>query len=129
VIVLDTHVWLWWTAAPEKLSPAAREAIDSAAGIGIASISGWEIARLERRGRIALDRDVAAWVKQALAQPRVSELPLTADVAVAAALLDAERFPGDPADRFIHATARAARAPLVTRDERLRAAEPVGTIW
>jgi PIN domain nuclease of toxin-antitoxin system len=129
VILLDTHAWLWWASAPAKLSPAASSAVDGADQIGIASISAWEVAMLELRGRISLDREIRQWVRQALAQPRVRELPLTATVAVAAALLERDGFPGDPADRIIYATARATRSPLVTRDERLREHDPSGTVW
>jgi PIN domain nuclease of toxin-antitoxin system len=129
VILLDTHVWLWWVSAPARLSGAARIAIDGADAVGVASISAWEVAMLEVRGRIKLDRDVGAWVRQALAKPRAVEVPLTAAVGVAAAQLEARDFPGDPADRIIYATAQAARAPLVTRDERLGQLDPADTVW
>ena len=129
MIVLDTHAWLWWLAEPSKLSRAARQAIDEADAIGVCAISAWELGMLVRRGRISLDRDVGAWIRQALAPRRVVAHPLTPDVAVAAALLDGDRFPGDPADRFIYATARAHRARLVTRDERIRAFDAHTAVW
>jgi PIN domain nuclease of toxin-antitoxin system len=129
VIVLDTHAWLWWLVEPSKLSPAARRAIDEAETIGVCAISGWEVAMLVRRRRISLDRDVASWVRQALAPARVRAHPLTPEVAVAAGLIDGDGFPGDPADRFIYATARAHRAPLVTRDARIRSFDPHTTVW
>jgi PIN domain nuclease of toxin-antitoxin system len=129
VIVLDTHAWLWWTAAPEHLSLSARREIDEATRVGVSSLSAWEIATLVRRGRIALDRDVRLWVRQALAQPRVVALMPSTDIAIAAALLDPDTFPGDPIDRMIYATARDAGAVLVTRDRALRAFDDHNTIW
>jgi len=45
MIVLDTHVWLWWISSPEKLAADAAQAINDAAGkngIAISSISVWE---------------------------------------------------------------------------------------
>jgi PIN domain nuclease of toxin-antitoxin system len=129
VIVLDTHAWLWWLAQPAKLSRAARRAIDEAETIAISAISAWEVAMLVRRGRISLDRDVATWVRQALAPARVTSSGVTAEIAVSAGLLDGAGFPGDPADRIIYATARASRAPLVTRDEALRRFDAHGTVW
>ncbi len=129
MIVLDTHVWLWWLAQPDKLSRGARRAIDEAETIAISTISVWEVATLVRRRRIALDRDVGTWVRQALAPPRVTAAPPSADVAVAAGLLDGDSFPGDPADRLIYGTAQASRARLVTRDEALRRFDAHGTVW
>lgn len=129
MIVLDTHAWLWWLAEPAKLSAPARRAIDEASAIAVSAISAWELGMLVRRGRISLDRDVAGWVRQALAPARVAAQPLTPEVAVAAALLDADGFPGDPADRFIYATALAHRARLVTRDEAIRRFDARTALW
>lgn len=130
MVVLDTHAWLWWLAAPENLSRAARDAIDAADEIGIAAISAWEVTMLEDRGRIALDRPAARWVRDALtADPRIVALPLTPALAVDAARLSAAGMHGDPADRFIYATARDRRATLITRDEALRAFDSERTLW
>ncbi len=129
MIVLDTHAWLWWLTAPERLSGPARAAIDQAPNIGVSTLSAWEITMLVARGRISLDRDVDAWVRQALAQPRVEALAPSAEIAVAAGLLDSREFPGDPIDRLIYATARAANGTLITRDEAIRAFDPRLTLW
>lgn len=128
MIVLDTHAWLWWQDGGAKLSAPARHAIAEASRIGVSTISVWEVATLVRRGRIALDRATAAWVRLALADPRVEPLAPTADVAIAAAELD-DGFPGDPADRLIFACARAARVPLVTRDAQITSFAPGEVIW
>ena len=129
MIVLDTHAWLWWVAEPGRLSPAARQAIDAAETIGVSTFSAWEVTMLVQHGRISLDRDVATWVRQALAPEPVVKLAPTAEIAVAAGLLDAEQFPGDPADRIIYATAKAAGAALVTRDEALRRFDARTAVW
>jgi PIN domain nuclease of toxin-antitoxin system len=129
VIVLDTHAWLWWMSAPERLSVKAAEAIAGTASIGVCTLSAWEVAMLDQRGRISLDREVSLWVRQALAEPRVEPLPPSAEIAVAAGQLDAKNFPGDPVDRLIYATARATAGKLVTRDTAIRAFDPDLTIW
>lgn len=129
VIVLDTHAWLWWLSAPERLSDAAAATIDRASSIGVSTLSAWEIAMLAARGRIALDREVSAWVGQGLADARVEPLAPSAQVAVAAGLLDAKRFPGDPVDRLIYATARSVGATLITRDRAIRTFDPQSTLW
>jgi PIN domain nuclease of toxin-antitoxin system len=100
--------------------------IDRSDRIGVATMSVLEVAQLEQRRRITLERPLRAWVREALALERIEPLPLTVDVALDAAQL---RFAADPVDRIIYATARAADAQLVTRDERLRAFDPELTVW
>jgi PIN domain nuclease of toxin-antitoxin system len=130
VIVLDTHAWLWWAAAPERLSPAAAEAIAAETSLGVSTLSCWEVAMLAERGRIALDRPAAQWVRAALAaDERMRPLAPDPEVAVRAAELGRDGFLGDPADRFIYATARANGARLATRDEALRSFDPTNTLW
>lgn len=129
MIVLDTHVWLWWMSLPERLSGAAGEAIAGARSIGVSTLSAWELTMLAARKRVTLDRDIGLWVRQAFAQPRVEALAPSAEIAVAAGLLDSRAFPGDPIDRLIYATARAMNARLITRDEAIRAFDPESTLW
>jgi PIN domain nuclease of toxin-antitoxin system len=129
VIVLDTHAWLWWLSAPDRLSDAATKTIAETPRIGVSTLSAWELAMLVARGRITLDRDVSSWVGQGLADARVEPLPPSAEVAVEAGLLDARSFPGDPADRLIYATARSLGATLITRDEAIRAFDSENTLW
>jgi PIN domain nuclease of toxin-antitoxin system len=128
LIVLDTHAWIWWRADPARLSPAAATAIADADRLGLSSMSVWELGMLVRRGRISLDRPIAAWVRHALAEARLAVIAPDTDVALAAALLD-DAFPGDPADRLIYATAQRAGARLVTRDERIARFDPARALW
>ena len=126
--MLDTHVWLWLVDDPARLGAPARRAIEAEQRVGVAAISAWELGMLVARERLRLDRPAGLWLAQALAHPGLQELPLTAAIALGAAELP-ERFPRDPADRLIYATARARGARLVTRDERLREYDPAGTVW
>lgn len=128
LIVLDTHVWLWWWSDQrDALSSAAVRAVETAEVVGIPAISCWEIALLERRGRISLDRDAAVWIAQSLSTDRVKLLELTPQVAVSAARLVWDH--SDPADRLIVATAIVHRAPVVTKDDRIRRYQPAHAIW
>ena len=129
MIVLDTHAWIWWTAAPERLSATAVESIDSAERVGVCSISCWEVVMLVIRGRIELDREVERWIRQALAHPRAAGLPLTPEIATRAALLEEEDFPGDPADRIIYATARHHGTALVSRDNAIAGFDTPRVVW
>lgn len=129
LIVLDTHVWLWWVSDPNKLSRRARDAVDAADELGIPSICCWEVATRVGLGKLDLDRDLRTWIRQALAQERVTQLDLTAALALDAALLAQDGIHGDPADRIIAATAIALHALLVTKDRALRAFAPLTTVW
>jgi PIN domain nuclease of toxin-antitoxin system len=128
VNVLDTHAWVWWTDGDPRLSDAAAQAIERDGEVGVSTISVWELATLERLGRIRLLPDLRTWVRRALAPAGVVELTLTSDVASVAGMLPPP-FPGDPADRIIYATALANGASLVTADRRLARHDPARVVW
>ena len=127
-VLLDTHAWIWWVADPSRLSDRAAMAVAEAGTVLVASISCWEVTMLATKGRIRTDRPVERWIRQAPARPGLQAVPLLPAVATAAGML-ADAFGGDPADRLIYATARAAEAGLITRDRRLRGFDPRGTVW
>jgi PIN domain nuclease of toxin-antitoxin system len=128
VIVVDTHAWIWWATESRGLSAAARRALSETREIGVPAISCLEVAAAVARDRLRLDRDVLAWLRTALALPRVVLLPLVPEIAVAAVDLG-PAFPGDPGDRLIVATAAHHRARLVTKDDRLRKWDRARTFW
>jgi PIN domain nuclease of toxin-antitoxin system len=131
MIVLDTHVWLWLCLEPRRLSAAAtgaiRRAVDDG-GLAIASITLLEVAMLVARGRIVAQATPETWLDELIDRSAVTIQEISPAVAALAAHLPVE-FPGDPADRLIAATARAAGTPLVTRDGAMRRSAFVETIW
>ncbi len=133
MILLDTHAILWWQAGGQRLSAAARRAIDRAESILVSPVSFWEVGLLVEKGRIQLDRDASVWVQDFLQSDRVAVAELTVTAAVAAARLPSTGFRGDPADAFLYATARERDVPLVTKDVRLRThareRRDLRTIW
>ena len=118
ILLLDTHALVWWQAGGDRLSPAARHAIEVADSVLVSPLTLWEVATLHRRGRLQLDRDPLDWARDLLRTPGIDEAPLTPAAATWAGTLD-DRFPGDPIDRLLFATARDLRVPIVTKDERL----------
>lgn len=127
MIVLDTHAWVWWVDAPERLSERARAAIDASPEVAVSAISTWEVAMLVERERIRLDRSVEEWTRQALT---VSEARLV-DVDLEIALVAADLMDGhlDPADAMIAATGLAFDAPVITRDRRLADLDGLDVVW
>ncbi len=128
MIVLDTHAFLWWRDEDTRLSAAALAAIEGADRIGVPTACCLEIATLDRRGRITLAGGATRWIRAALADPRIEEIPLSSEIAIAAGELP-ESFPGDPVDRVIYATSRATGSSLVTRDRRISSHDPRRAIW
>ncbi|MBK7251078.1 MAG: type II toxin-antitoxin system VapC family toxin [Gammaproteobacteria bacterium] len=132
MIVLDTHVLVWWVAGETKnFSRKARQALEQHGRrneLLISSISIFEIVTLERRGRLRFRGSASEWLDQVRLLPEYRIEPLTADIAERAGRFG-EAFPGDPADRLIAATALVRGVPLVTHDEKLQGIEQLKTVW
>jgi PIN domain nuclease of toxin-antitoxin system len=131
VIVLDTHVFVWWLMQSPKLSARAKREIRRATrvrSIVVSAVSIFEIATVVRRGRLQLATTIDQWLDTARSLPELHVEPVTDQIARLAGGL-ADPLPGDPADRIIVATAMTLHAKLVTADDRLRQARKVETVW
>lgn len=122
LLLLDTHVWLWFALGrAERLTAPVRKKIETAAHDGklaVSAISIWEIGMLEAKGRIVLGLPCEKWVATALSLPGLRLIGLEPEIALASSRMPGELH-GDPADRMLAATARARDAILATADERL----------
>lgn len=121
VIILDTHIWIWWVHGDVQLLQDYRDYVQKheADGLGISAISCWEIAKLVEGGRIFLPLPIGEWLTKALAYPGIRLLELSPQVAVESTHLPGQ-FHRDPADQIIVATARLYACPLVTMDRKIR---------
>jgi len=118
-VLLDTHALLWLSFAPERLGKASRRLIERARAeqtLAVSAVSFWETALLVNKGRVQLNDSTLAW-RQAVLGLGIREVPLDGFLAIEAVSL--MPFHGDPADRFIVATAADEEATLVTADERI----------
>jgi PIN domain nuclease of toxin-antitoxin system len=130
MIVLDTHIWVWWVNGSAELSAHKSQILESrqADGLGVSIISCWEIAKLVEKGRLALAMPVGQWIDQALAYHGICLLPLGPKIAVDSTQLP-QPFHNDPADQIITATAREMDCPLATDDGRILAYTHVKLVW
>jgi PIN domain nuclease of toxin-antitoxin system len=117
VVLLDTHALLWWKAGSSRLTASALARVHQASTVLVSPISCWEVGMLVEKNRIKLDRPTSAWVRDLIDGDGVEVAELTPAIAVVAAELP--EFPGDPADRFLYATARHRATPLLSKDRRL----------
>ena len=121
MIVLDTHIWVWWVHRDSQLSAAYQACLQAhlTQGLGVSVFSCWEVAKLDLLGRLPLHLPINDWLKFALAEPGIKLLDLTPEIAV-----ESNHLPGnfhrDPADQLIVATARVYGCPLVTLDGKIR---------
>jgi PIN domain nuclease of toxin-antitoxin system len=122
VILLDTHIWVWWVHGDERLIPEHRRLIteNESQGLGVSVISCWEVAKLIERGRLTLPCALPDWIDQALSYPGIRLLELTPRIAVESTQLPGD-FHRDPADQILVATARVSGYPLLTVDRRILA--------
>ena len=120
MIVLDTHIFVWWNQNDPKLTNYHREILEKERpnGLGICTISLIEIARLVSADRIILPVPIEEWFEIAVAQEGVILISITPKIAVEAQSLPGD-FHKDPADRIIVATARVFDCPVVTVDKKI----------
>jgi len=117
-LLLDTHIWLWSTLEPKRLTRRVGNALaDPANELWLSPVSVGELIVLLRKRRLRLASDVAEWVAKTMQDLKLTEAPLTVEVALTISSIN---FPhGDPADHFIAATAKVFGLTLITADEHL----------
>ncbi len=120
MILLDTHIWIWWVNGSSELPERHKLFIDSNEqdGIAVSIMSCWEVANLAQKDRLRLELPVLDWINLALAYPGIKLLDLTPAIVV-----DAHQLPGsfhrDPIDRLLVATARLGEFNLMTLDTKI----------
>ena len=132
MLILDTHVLVWWVNGSDSLSKVAEKAIKKTLAQGseiiVSSITAWEVSMLINSGRLTLSMDVESWFAEISQIDGVRLSPVDNEIAIRSTVLPGS-FHKDPADRMIVATARKLAVPLVTADEKIRNYEHVKTIW
>ena len=128
MIVLDTHIWIWWVHADPRLPSAAAKLIRETPATDrmVSGISCWEVAKLTELKRLILPTSTGSWLTQATLASVAQIVPLTLPIIVDATSLP-HGFHKDPADQIIVATARVLGALLLTVDEKITSYPQVRT--
>ncbi|AWJ88151.1 PIN domain nuclease (plasmid) [Azospirillum sp. TSH58] len=123
-LLLDTHVFLWWDAGADPISPAVRAAIanpDNRVYVSAASV--WEIAIKSSKGKLAFTGSPSAAIVLN------SFLPLAIDPAHAERAGGLEWSHPDPFDRMLVAQAQAQDLTLVHADGVIAGYKGVAQMW
>jgi len=129
MIILDTHIWIWWVHSDPLLPQGFERYIRAnvGGGLGVSIFSCWEVAKLDSSRKISLPVPIEDWLDMALADTGIRLIGLTPQI-----IVEANKLPGqfhrDPADQLIVATARVYRCPLVTMDTKIRQYPHVQTV-
>ncbi|AOY79966.1 type II toxin-antitoxin system VapC family toxin [Moorena producens JHB] len=131
MILLDTHVWLWWLHTPEQLSERSRTLLtigENQNTLMVSAISVWEIALKHSAGKLPLPLSINEWFALAKTRPGITIEPLDPLDAIASTQLPGD-FHKDPADRIIVALAYRRNIELITCDQKILNYPHVKTLW
>ena len=121
-LLLDTHVLLWAATAADRLTPAAREALeDGDNDVLVSAVVGWEIAIKQFLGKLELPRPAELWLPDVIRRSGFAVSDIDMDAALAVRSLPWHHR--DPFDRLLIAHAQAMGATLVTHDAAFAAYE------
>lgn len=99
VLVLDTHIWLWWINQDPHLPRGIHELIVTFSGsVAVSAASVYEVTFLAVRQRIVLNREINDWLDLATQSVGIEVFPITDSIARQAASLPVQH--GDPLDRL-----------------------------
>ncbi|MDZ8223154.1 type II toxin-antitoxin system VapC family toxin [Nostoc sp. ChiVER01] len=119
MIVLDTHIWIWWVQNDSRLTKQQRQWLQDyeSDGLGISILSCWEVAKLIEKKRLILPLAIDKWLEAALSYPGVELLDISVPIVIDSTQLSG--FHSDPFDQLIVATARFYDCPLLTSDAKI----------
>jgi PIN domain nuclease of toxin-antitoxin system len=120
VILIDTHILLWWQENDDSLRQEYRDILDQNNDefIAISTATLMEIICLYDRGRIILPESVEQWLLKITSNKRLLVIPISSRIAVEAFRLPGD-FHKDPADRIIVASARILNCSVMTQDNKI----------
>jgi len=130
VILLDTHVLLWWALDPDRLSGAAAaslQAMERGRGGFASAISIWELGIKVQRGKLDLGLPIAEFARRIEKSGIIELLPVTTAVWLRSLELPWDHR--DPADRVIVATALWQDVPLLTADAEIHRFQGISCVW
>jgi len=124
-VLIDTHIFLWMAAEPEKLSAGAR-AVCASAELFFSVAGVWEISLKNRIGRLPLPGTAGDYLAKQVRLAGVSIMPIQFRHAITAGALASNHK--DPFDRMLAAQCIEEGLACVTKDP-FFASCGIETIW
>ncbi len=126
-LLLDTHVFLWWTTDAPQLSASARDLIAGGQSeVYVSAATAWEIALKAKKGRLTLPVPPDQYFFERMAYYRFLALPVL--VVHACRTFYLPDIHSDPFDRRLVAQCQVEKLSLVSADPALRR-YPVELVW
>lgn len=115
-LLLDTHVFIWWSISPKRLSAQAKKLIaDTDNGLFLSLASIWEMQIKIQLGKLELDISLVELIQQ---QQEVNELNLLSiELNHIYALSSLSNHHKDPFDRLIIAQSIVENINLISIDK------------
>lgn len=133
-LLADTQILIWYVTDPDRLSPAATAALESAAAdlelVGVSAFSLVELVYAVEKRTNAVSLAQADAIRRVLDDPESPFEVLPVDVAVARRVESVPRaLNADPGDRIIVATAEVLGLDLVSSDRLVSLMTERSVIW
>jgi len=126
-LLVDTHCWLWYLLAPERLNSRAQELLREPDNeIFFSSASAWEIVVKFALGKLELPLSPSKYIPDRVASLGHQSLPIRQDHVIRIEALPLHHR--DPFDRILVAQAQVESLPLLTADGALTAYD-VPILW
>jgi PIN domain nuclease of toxin-antitoxin system len=126
-LLVDTHCWLWYLLAPEKLNPDAQSLLRSDEHeVFLSAASAWEIVIKHGLGKLRLPLPPAEYIPDRVAALGHGTAPIELRHVLHLSQLPLHHR--DPFDRVLVAQAQVDGLRLVTADRQL-AAYAVELVW
>jgi PIN domain nuclease of toxin-antitoxin system len=114
-VLLDTQVWLWMLAAPDRLSKSSRALVVSTdTELLLSAASAWEIAIKYAIGKLTLPEAPSDLIPRLMTRTGITPLAVHHRHALHVATLPPRHR--DPFDRLLIAQAQIEKLPILTAD-------------
>ncbi len=126
-LLLDTHAFVWWESAPEKLPPSVISLCkDRSNALLLSMVAAWEIQIKSQLGRLKFATPLADVIENQIRSNGFQLLPI--ELAHVLALENLSWHHKDPFDRLLIAQAMVEGVPVISSDP-MFAKYPIQVLW